>query len=373
MILPSMAETSSEKRKSVSFSDGAVVFDEHGEQSTQSHNEKITAESHSTKTDDTAPAEGADADFSTELKKKKKKSKSKTDGDDENDDAANADQDDTFDGAALKEMKKKKKKSKDDGAVAGEDDLDAAVLKELKRKKKEKKEKKDKKKDKKADGESQDADDDDSKEESGAQEGDMELGTGIWAHENVTPIAYDLLLSRFFILLHATNPGFASGSEKNFKIPPPECRREGNKKTIFANINEISARVKRTMEHVMSFLFTELGTSGSVDGAQRLVIKGRYQQKQLENVLIRYISELSLYLLILVSYRLLTICFYFSFPFFFPDEYVLCKTCRSVDTELEKGENRLHFVRCNKCGSRRSVAAIKSGFSAQIGRRKRTA
>jgi translation initiation factor 2 subunit 2 len=51
-------------------------------------------------------------------------------------------------------------------------------------------------------------------------------------------------------------------------------------------------------------------------------------------------------------------------------EYVTCKTCKSPDTELSKGENRLHFVTCNTCGSRRSVAAVKAGFRAQIGKRK---
>lgn len=63
-------------------------------------------------------------------------------------------------------------------------------------------------------------------------------------------------------------------------------------------------------------MFAELGTSGSVDGSRRLVIKGRFQQKQIENVLRRYIVE-----------------------------YVTCKTCRSPDSDLTKGENRLYFVR----------------------------
>lgn len=49
--------------------------------------------------------------------------------------------------------------------------------------------------------------------------------------------------------------------------------------------------MRRTPEHVIQFLFSELGTSGSVDGSQRLVIKGRFQQKQIENVLRRYIGE----------------------------------------------------------------------------------
>jgi len=33
-----------------------------------------------------------------------------------------------------------------------------------------------------------------------------------------------------------------------------------------------------------------MGTTGSVDGSGRLVIKGRFQQKQIENVLRRYIG-----------------------------------------------------------------------------------
>jgi len=43
-------------------------------------------------------------------------------------------------------------------------------------------------------------------------------------------------------------------------------------------------------EHVIQFMFAEMGTTGSVDGAGRLVIKGRFQQKQVENVLRRYIG-----------------------------------------------------------------------------------
>jgi translation initiation factor 2 subunit 2 len=172
--------------------------------------------------------------------------------------------------------------------------------------------------------------------------GDMEKGTGIWQHDATEQIPYEQLLDRFFTLLAQKNPDHLSSGSKSYKIPPPQCLREGNKKTIFANIAEICKRMKRTDEHVTSYLFAELGTSGSVDGSRRLVIKGRFQQKQIENVLRRYIME-----------------------------YVTCKTCRSPDTELNKGENRLYFITCNSCGSRRSVTAIKTGFSAQVGKRRR--
>jgi translation initiation factor 2 subunit 2 len=133
-------------------------------------------------------------------------------------------------------------------------------------------------------------------------EGDMEKGTGIWQHDETKNIGYELLLSRFFTLLAQKNPDHASSGSRSYKIPPPQCLREGNKKTIFANIAEICKRMKRTDEHVTSYLFAELGTSGSVDGSRRLVIKGRFQQKQIENVLRRYISEFSFHTNLLSLY-----------------------------------------------------------------------
>jgi translation initiation factor 2 subunit 2 len=190
-------------------------------------------------------------------------------------------------------------------------------------------------------------------------DGDMEKGTGIWQHDELKPIGYELLLGRFFSLLAQKNPDHASSGSRSYKIPPPQCLREGNKKTIFANLAEICKRMKRTDEHVTSYLFAELGTSGSVDGSRRLVIKGRFQQKQIENVLRRYISEYHCHYLRVIHANKLIV------------EYVTCKTCRSPDTELNKGENRLYFITCNSCGSRRSVTAIKTGFSAQVGKRKR--
>jgi translation initiation factor 2 subunit 2 len=248
-------------------------------------------------------------DMFKDLAKKKKKKSSKPKEGDEDAPAADGE----FDPSALKKKKKKK------APKADTDDFEAKLAEA--------------------------AGGDKAEEEAPAEpieEGDMMKGTGIWGHNEQSPISYNLLLNRFFTLLHSQHPDLASSGSKSYKIPPPQCLREGNKKTIFANIAEICKRMKRTDEHVTQFLFAELGTSGSVDGSRRLVIKGRFQQKQIENVLRRYIVE-----------------------------YVTCKTCRSPDTELNKGENRLYFVTCNSCGSRRSVTAIKTGFSAQVGKRKR--
>lgn len=205
----------------------------------------------------------------------------------------------------LKGMKKKKKPKKpeaEDGEAEGGPDGDAAAADagldlSLKKKKKKKapKEAGDDFEDRLAKLNIEGKEDEEDGEQPAAEagevvEGDMEKGTGIWQHEESASISYDLLLDRFFNLLAKKNPDHASSGSRSYKIPPPQCLREGNKKTIFANLAEICKRMKRTDEHVTSYLFAELGTSGSVDGSRRLVIKGRFQQKQIENVLRRYIS-----------------------------------------------------------------------------------
>ncbi|KAF7140143.1 hypothetical protein RHSIM_Rhsim06G0111900 [Rhododendron simsii] len=78
------------------------------------------------------------------------------------------------------------------------------------------------------------------------------------------------------------------------------------------------SRMHRQPEHVMTFLLAELGTSGSLDGLQRLVVKGRFAPKIFEGILRRY-----------------------------GNGYVICNGCKSPDTILSK-ENQLFFLRCEK-------------------------
>jgi translation initiation factor 2 subunit 2 len=284
-----------------------------------------------------------DVDEVTELFKglsKKKKSKKPKDADAEEDDDAAAGADGELDLTALKKKKKKSTKKADVGdfeaklAEAGVAEEGAVA------------------------GDQKEPDTDQ------LPEGDHEAGTGIWAHDATQSVPYQLLVSRFFSLIQSHHPDLLSSGSKSYRIPPPQCLREGNRRTIFANIADICKRMKRSEDHVMQFLFAELGTSGSVDGSRRLVIKGRFQQKQIENVLRRYIGKARLsFLFASLNNCPLTL---------FLVEYVTCKTCRSPDTELNKGENRLYFVTCNSCGSRRSVTAIKTGFRGQVGRRKKT-
>jgi translation initiation factor 2 subunit 2 len=91
-------------------------------------------------------------------------------------------------------------------------------------------------------------------------------------------------------MLHQHNPELA-GDKRKLMIAPPQIAREGTKKTMFSNLTEICRKMHRQPEHVITFLYAELGTTGSLDGNQRLLMKGRFTQKQIENVLRKYIGK----------------------------------------------------------------------------------
>lgn len=95
--------------------------------------------------------------------------------------------------------------------------------------------------------------------------------------------------------------------------------------------------MNRAPDHVFQFMMAELGTEGSIDGNQRLVIKGKFVPKYIESLLRKYIIE-----------------------------YVSCQMCRSLQTSLNRDNNtRLSFVECRDCNSSRSVAQIRAGYHAQ--------
>lgn len=220
--------------------------------------------------DEAPPPEDGGLDLSLLKKKKKKKKAEDADGD------ADADADADGDGDA-----------EDEAAPAEDGGLDLTIKKKKKRVKKVEGTEEDEFTAKLKQLEVKDAEE---AEEAAQEEGDMETGTGVWSHQESKTIPYTLLLSRFFTVLSQKNPDHSLSGTKSYKIPPPQCMREGNRKTVFANIADICKRMKRTEEHVTAYLFAELGTNGSVDGSRRLVIKGRFQQKQIENVVRKYIS-----------------------------------------------------------------------------------
>jgi len=204
------------------------------------------------------------------------------------------------------------------------DEFDPTVMKKKKRKKKE----------------VAILDDADAEMDGGMHEDGVDLSAVNTWETSERDYTYEELLKRAMDKMREKNPEMQCGEKKKYVMRPPQVVRHGAKKTSFANFLEICKMLHRTPRHVQDFLMAELGTSGSVDGYNQLLIKGRFQQKNIEGVLKRYIRE-----------------------------YVTCHTCRSADTLLQK-DGRLHFLQCEACNSRCAVQSIKSGFQAVTGKRK---
>ena len=147
--------------------------------------------------------------------------------------------------------------------------------------------------------------------------------------------SYEEMLDRIMGLLNANNPELME--KRRHTMKPPQLMRIGTKKTLWVNYAEICKAMNRSPEHVFQYFMAELGTDGSIDGTQRLIIKGKYMPKYIESLLRKYIVE-----------------------------YVTCQMCRSPQTSLTRDPtSRLYFLHCQNCGSSRSVTPIRAGFHAQ--------
>lgn len=294
-------------------------------------------------------ADPVDPAFDPSLKKKKKKKK-KADGEEAEAPAAAeeapaaapaADADaEGFDGA------KKKKKKKPKAADGSDDDADFGSFTATKKKKKPKKVDEDAgneapaMEENKAAADASEGRDEVSQVSAIGQKAEpakKKKDAPAW-HGSDRVYEYDELLQRILGML---NPDISE--RKAFRMKPPEVVMDGTKKVVLVNFPEICSAMNRHPDHVLSFMLAEMGTSGSLDGTSRVTFKGRFKPKQIESIIRQYVKE-----------------------------YVLCKLCKSSDTKLNKDQaTRLYFMVCNTCSAHRSVNPIKSGFQAQIGKRKK--
>ncbi|KAK9723748.1 hypothetical protein RND81_05G022800 [Saponaria officinalis] len=148
---------------------------------------------------------------------------------------------------------------------------------------------------------------------------------------------YRELLRRLLSSMHKDSPEPA-GDRQRTVIRPPQVLSDAIAQTVFVNFMDLC---KTPLEHVKAYMLKEMNTVGSLDGEDRLVVKGRFAPSNFDDLLQRYI-----------------------------DEYVLCNCCRSPDTILAK-ESRFPLLQCEMCGEERSVPPVSAGYSTHVGRRKR--
>ncbi|KAJ3709248.1 hypothetical protein LUZ61_012953 [Rhynchospora tenuis] len=147
---------------------------------------------------------------------------------------------------------------------------------------------------------------------------------------------YVQLVGRVFKILKEKN--LLAKDRRKAVLQAPRVFKDGSKKTVLANFIDLCKSMHRQPDHVMAFFLAEAGTTGSLDGQQRLVVKSRLQSKNFEGLICNYMAE-----------------------------YVLCQACKSKNTILNK-EARMFFLRCEQCGSSRTVAPVKTGYVARVGR-----
>jgi len=131
--------------------------------------------------------------------------------------------------------------------------------------------------------------------------------------------------------------------DEPFRLRPPQVVRDGSRKVVWVNFPDICKTLSRAEGHLFEFALAELGTTGSLNGDHSFVMRGRFTDKHLESLLRKYVQQ-----------------------------YVACQMCRSLNTTISKdSHSRLTTLTCKQCFANRTVNNISTGFSAQIGRRKK--
>lgn len=106
-----------------------------------------------------------------------------------------------------------------------------------------------------------------------------------------------------------------------------------NKKTQ-VNVEEVAIQLNRQSEHLSKYILKGLFSEGNINDKGILNIDGRFVQSEVENLIKRFINE-----------------------------FVICKSCESIDNTVIIKKNRLFFVHCNDCNSERCVGNIIEGLN----------
>jgi translation initiation factor 2 subunit 2 len=140
---------------------------------------------------------------------------------------------------------------------------------------------------------------------------------------------YDFLKSRLYEKLMSENKDFLDLS-LSLHIQPPRVERSGTKTTIWSNFYSATKATKRDPQHMADFFKKECNIKKlSIDGQKRLVMSGRFYDKNIERVLKTYVKN-----------------------------YVQCVSCKKFDTDIIK-ERGLCFLKCRICSGKNCIKDIK--------------
>lgn len=118
-------------------------------------------------------------------------------------------------------------------------------------------------------------------------------------------------------------PKKGDSTGERFDMPKVKGHVEGNK-TIISNFKEICDVLRRDQKLVLKYLQRELATPAIIDGPR--LILGRKLRSELVNQKIEQ----------------------------FASDYMICKECKKLDTQLIK-ENNITIMKCTACGAKSPV------------------
>jgi translation initiation factor 2 subunit 2 len=134
---------------------------------------------------------------------------------------------------------------------------------------------------------------------------------------------YTELINRVYEQLGETVNLKKKNQESKIHMPPPKLGIEG-RSTLCVNFNDICQAIHRDPTLVRTYFEEELKVIIR-DTSRGIILGGKFNTKHVESILKKYIRE-----------------------------YVLCLTCKGINTELVK-ENRLEFLICKECSHRRTI------------------
>lgn len=133
------------------------------------------------------------------------------------------------------------------------------------------------------------------------------------------PYTIDYLVNKFYEEYNQT-----AQPDQKISLTKPSVMIQ-NKRTCITNFEDICQKMNRSLDHVKTYFDKELSITSSLNANNNLIIVGIFHENKIMSILKQYI-----------------------------DNYLLCHQCKSCLTEIIK-ENRLQFIKCNKCFSKRSI------------------
>lgn len=133
---------------------------------------------------------------------------------------------------------------------------------------------------------------------------------------------YEALLDNLYAKLPKKN--LSTG--ERFECPVVEVLIQGNK-TIVKNFDGACSKLRRTPQEVAKYLFKELAVPGESQQGGRLLLHGKFRDRQVNEKLGEYCKT-----------------------------RVLCSQCGKPDTHLEAGGDRhVKTLKCEACGATNTV------------------